>query len=50
MEAEQVLSEKRGFRLSPEQWDAFVAALDRPPQAKPGLRRLLNEPSILEKS
>jgi uncharacterized protein (DUF1778 family) len=34
--------------LNAEQWEAFVAALDRPVQLKPRLRRLFKEPSVLE--
>ena len=48
-EAEQALAEQRGFLLNTEQWNAFVAALDRPVQVKPRLRRLFTEPSVLEK-
>lgn len=46
--AEDVLAERREFRLPPEHWNAFVAMLDRPSVEKPRLRRLLAEPSILE--
>lgn len=49
-EAEQALADQRRFSLNPEQWKAFVAALDRPIQPKPRLRRLFSEPSVLEKS
>ena len=48
-EAEQALADQRRFSLSPEQWNAFVAALDRPVQVKARLRRLFTEPSVLEK-
>jgi uncharacterized protein (DUF1778 family) len=48
-EAEQALADQRRFSLNVEQWNAFVAALDRPVQSKPRLRRLLTEPSVLEK-
>ena len=47
-EAEQVLADQRHFTLSASQWQAFVAALDRPAQIKVDLRRLLTEPTILE--
>lgn len=47
--AEDVLAERREFRLPPDQWDAFVAMLDRPPVARPRLRRLLTEPSVLDR-
>jgi len=48
-EAEQALADQRRFSLNAEQWTAFVAALDRPALPKPRLRRLLTEPSVLEK-
>ncbi len=41
--------DQRRFLLSAGQWKAFVAALDRPPQPNPRLRRLLSEPSILDR-
>ena len=47
--AADVLADRREFRLPPEDWNAFVALLDRPPVEKPHLRRLLTEPSILER-
>jgi uncharacterized protein (DUF1778 family) len=34
--------------LSAEQYEKFVAMLNRPVQLKPRLGRLMNEPSILE--
>jgi len=47
-EAEQTLAEQRRFSLNADQWSAFVAALERPIQPKPRLRRLFAEPSVLE--
>lgn len=47
--AEEVLADRREFRLPPDRWNAFVELLDRPPVDKPRLRRLLTEPSILER-
>ncbi len=47
-EAEQALADQRRFVLDTAQWSAFVAALDCPVQAKPRLRRLFAEPSVLE--
>ena len=47
--AEQVLADRRHFELPPERWKKFVAALDRRPAPKVRLRRLLSEPSILER-
>lgn len=48
-EAEQTIADQRRFSLDAAQWKAFVAALDRPAQAKPGLRQLLSEPSVLDR-
>jgi uncharacterized protein (DUF1778 family) len=47
--AQDVLAERREFRLPPDRWDAFVAMLDRPAVARPRLRRLLTEPSVLDR-
>lgn len=44
--AEEALADRRVFQLAPEQWEAFIAALDAPPRDMPRLRTLLNEPSI----
>lgn len=48
-EAEQTLADQRHFALTAPQWEAFVAALDRPPQPKPRLRRLFGEPGVLDR-
>jgi uncharacterized protein (DUF1778 family) len=47
--AEEVLADRSEFHLPPDRWNAFVELLDRPPVDKPRLRRLLTEPSILER-
>jgi len=47
--AEDLLAEERHFALPPDRWKAFVSALDRPIQPKPRLRKLLSEPSVLER-
>jgi uncharacterized protein (DUF1778 family) len=47
--AEDVLADRREFRLPPDRWNAFVELLDQQPVEKPRLRRLLTEPSILER-
>ena len=44
--AEEALADRRVFQLDPEQWEAFIAALDAPPRDMPRLRKLLNEPGI----
>jgi len=48
-EAARALADQRRFSLNAGQWEAFVAALDRPVAPKPRLRRLFREPSVLEK-
>jgi uncharacterized protein (DUF1778 family) len=40
--AECELAEERNFKLPPEQWTAFLEALDKPAVANPALHRLLN--------
>jgi uncharacterized protein (DUF1778 family) len=53
LQAELVLADKRDFVVSPEQWQAFAEALDRPAQIKPELARLFSESlsqiSVLER-
>lgn len=45
--ANQTLASRLRFELTPEQWDAFQAALDRPVKPKPKLKKLLSEPGLL---
>jgi hypothetical protein len=45
IEPEQTVADPRRFSLTADQWDAFVAALDRPQGPKPRLRRLFAEPA-----
>jgi uncharacterized protein (DUF1778 family) len=47
--AERTLTDLRHFELGPRQWQAFADALDRPARKLPRLRRLLQEPSILDR-
>lgn len=49
LRAEQALASKQHFEMDPADWTEFMSALDRPVQQKPNLRRLLSEPSILER-
>lgn len=42
------LADRRDFRLSTKQYDAFMAALDAPAKPRPRLARLLKTPSVLE--
>ena len=46
--AEIELAGQREFSLPPAQWQAFLAALDKPTESNPALRRLLTEPSAIE--
>ncbi len=39
--AEQQLADRVDFSVTPEQWDEFMAALDRPPRKIPRLQQLL---------
>lgn len=45
--ANQMLADRLRFELPPEQWEAFVAALDQPVSARPKLQKLLREPGLL---
>jgi uncharacterized protein (DUF1778 family) len=46
--AELELAEQKEFVLPPAQWQAFLAALDKPAESNPALHRLLTEPSVIE--
>lgn len=46
--AEARLMDRTQFTLNAREYDEFLEVLDRPVQEKPRLRRLLNEPSVLE--
>ena len=46
--AAETLADRREFRLSAKQYDAFVAALDAKEMPRPRLKALLKKPSILE--
>ena len=46
--AEDVLTDRRMFRLDDRRWRAFQDILDRPVAEKPRLARLLAEKSVLE--
>jgi uncharacterized protein (DUF1778 family) len=47
--AQRTLADQRDFVLTPRQWQAFTAALDRPARKLPRLAKLLREPSILDR-
>ena len=46
--ATETLADRQSFQLDQERWQAFVTALDAPPQLHPRLARLLREPSVVE--
>src|SRR6185369_11760864 len=46
--AQETLPDRQHFGLDAVRWEAFLAALDAPPQPLPRLGRLLREPSIFE--
>jgi uncharacterized protein (DUF1778 family) len=46
--AAETLADRREFRLSAKDYDAFVAALDAPVKQRPRLTKLLKTPSVLE--
>jgi len=46
--ANRELADRRLFRLDKDRWAAFQEALDRPVREKSRLRKLLNEPGVLD--
>jgi uncharacterized protein (DUF1778 family) len=46
--AEMELAEEKEFVLPTAQWQAFLAALDKPTEPNLALHRLLTEPSVIE--
>ena len=48
--AEQAIADARIFEVSSRDWKKFTAALDRPEQIKPRLKKLFAESSILERN
>ena len=46
--AAETLADRREFRLSTKEYDAFVAALDAPVKPRPRLTKLLTTPSVME--
>lgn len=47
--AEETLSDQTRFVVNDRQWKRFLQALDRPPQAKPRLKRLFSEPHVADR-
>jgi uncharacterized protein (DUF1778 family) len=48
-EAEIALSARTRFVLDSERWSKFIDLLERPVTDKPALRKLLTQPSVLER-
>lgn len=48
--AAETLADRQSFQLDQDRWEAFVNALDAPPQAHLRLERLLREPSLVEQA
>ncbi len=42
------VADQSEITLPPAQWEAFLAALDKPTEPNPALHRLLTEPSVIE--
>jgi uncharacterized protein (DUF1778 family) len=47
-EAEERLADRRVFTLDSKSWDAFIAALDAPPQRQERVERLFRQPSVFD--
>jgi uncharacterized protein (DUF1778 family) len=47
-DADEMLTDRRDFRLDAAQWQAFLVALDSPPRALRRLERLLKEPGFFD--
>lgn len=48
--AEDVLADRRMFRLDPGAWAEFEKALDQPARDLPALRKLLETPTVLDRN
>jgi uncharacterized protein (DUF1778 family) len=46
----EVLLDRRCFSLDPERWAAFQAALDASARPNPRLKKLLQTPSVFERT
>ena len=49
LEAGETLASQHHLVYSAEQWEAFMALLNHPAQDRPRLKKLLHEPSVLER-
>jgi len=41
--------EENTIRLKPDEWKAFIEILEKPAEPNENIRRLLTEPSVLER-
>ena len=48
-EAEIALSQRTRFVLDSDRWQKFIETLERPVTSKPALKKLLSQPSALER-
>ncbi|WP_165227257.1 DUF1778 domain-containing protein [Aquisphaera insulae] len=48
--ADETLADRTRFGLDAERWTRFLEALDAPPRELPRLGRLLQEPSVFDRS
>lgn len=48
--ADEILPDRRRIGLDAESWAAFLEALDAPSRPMPRLAKLLNKPSLFERS
>jgi uncharacterized protein (DUF1778 family) len=48
--AEETLPDRQRFGLDAGQWEAFQAALDARPRPPPQMKKLLQEPSVFERT
>lgn len=48
-EAEIALSARTRFVLDSDRWTKFMQVLERPVSSKPALKKLLSQPSVLER-
>jgi uncharacterized protein (DUF1778 family) len=48
--AEETLPDRQRFGLDSERWAAFLKVLDAPPRPLPRLKKLLQTPSVFERS
>lgn len=47
-EAQEIVTEKVHFTLSPKQWKSFCDELDQPPKTVPKLKKLFSKPDVFD--